>query len=156
MLSKTTRNTVNPALLQHIQMNASFPTVRLPLPFPVCQDFFGLPALKGGASPHILSGPPLADATSARANGATGSRSSPDPAGDEPAHRLGGRERPFLRPRSLHYSFVNDTFAPASSLASCAQRKPIQLIFVFGSVPFRMAARMVVVLSIHPPPRNAF
>jgi hypothetical protein len=37
-----------------------------------------------------------------------------------------------------------------------AHRNPIQLILVFGSVPFRIAARIVVVLSIQPPPRNAF
>ena len=79
-----------------------------------------------------------------------------DPAGDEPAHRLWGRKTFSPPPRSLHYSFVSETFAPVSSLASCAQRNPIQLILVFGSVPFRMAARIVVVLSIQPPPRKAF
>jgi hypothetical protein len=54
------------------------------------------------------------------------------------------------------YGISSDTFVPAVSCTSRAQRNPIQLIFVLGSVPFRIATRMVVVLSIHPPPRKAF
>ena len=54
------------------------------------------------------------------------------------------------------YGTSCDTVVPTVSCASRAQRNPIQLIFVFGSVPFRIATRMVVVLSIYPPPRKAF
>lgn len=54
------------------------------------------------------------------------------------------------------YGTSCDTVVPAVSWTSRAQRNPIQLIFVFRSVPFRITTRMVVVLSIHPPPRKAF
>lgn len=56
----------------------------------------------------------------------------------------------------IQNSVFLDICMPALSATDRAQRNPSQLILVFGSVPFRIAARMVVVLSIQPPPRKAF
>jgi hypothetical protein len=62
--------------------------------------------------------------------------------------------QPYAPVRVLH--FARETCVPGLSDSDRAHRNPNQLILVFGSVPFRMAARIVVVLSIQPPPRKAF
>jgi hypothetical protein len=54
------------------------------------------------------------------------------------------------------YGTCCDTVVPAVSWTSRAHWNPIQLIFVFGSVPFRIATHIVVVPSIQPPPQKAF
>jgi hypothetical protein len=68
------------------------------------------------------------------------------------------RERRALTPITHRKPVAcgSDPDGPATPFASLAQRKPNQFILVSGSVPLRCAGRTEGVLSIHPPPRNAF